>query len=148
MNTELMREIKAGFARTDLPEFKVGDTIDVGFQIKEGEKTRVQEFVGIVISMKRGPLGGTFTVRKMSFGIGVERIFPLYSPLIDHIKVLKRGKVRRSKLYYLRALRGKKAKVKELQDWQRKDKLKAAKVAKAAKAAEKPAPAPEATEES
>jgi len=121
MNTELMKEIRDRYARTDLPEFRVGDTLEVGFQIREGEKTRVQNFTGIVIRKTKGPLGGNFTVRKVSFGVGVERTFPVFSPLLDHIKVLKKGKVRRAKLYYLRDLRGKKAKVKELMDWQIKD---------------------------
>ncbi len=118
--TALIKEIRTKYERKDLPDFKVGDTIEVGFKIREGNKTRIQNFTGICIRKKKTPTGGTFTVRKISFGVGVERIFPLNSPFIDHIKVLKRGKVRRARLYYLRKLTGKKAKVKELMDWQLK----------------------------
>ena len=118
--TALIKEIRAKYERKDLPYFQVGDTIEVGFKIREGSKTRIQNFTGICIRKKKTPTGGTFTVRKISFGVGVERIFPLNSPFIDHIKVLKRGKVRRARLYYLRKLTGKKAKVKELMDWQLK----------------------------
>jgi len=100
--------------RTDLPEFRVGDTIRVHVKIKEGDKERIQVFEGVVIARKNGDLRSTFTVRKTSFGQGVERIFPLHSPVIDKIEVAKKGKVRRAKLYYLRALRGKAAKIKEM----------------------------------
>ena len=100
--------------RTDLPEFRVGDTVRVHVKIKEGDKERIQVFEGVVIARKNGDLRSTFTVRKTSFGQGVERIFPLHSPVIDKIEVAKKGKVRRAKLYYLRALRGKAAKIKEM----------------------------------
>ena len=99
--------------RTDLPEFRIGDTIKVHVKIKEGEKERLQIFEGVVIARKNSGLGETITVRKISFGQGVERIFPLNAPVIDHIDVVRTGKVRRSKLYYLRALRGKAARLKE-----------------------------------
>ena len=100
--------------RADLPEFRVGDTVRVHVKIKEGDKERIQVFEGVVIARKNGDLRSTFTVRKTSFGQGVERIFPLHSPIIDKIEVAKKGKVRRAKLYYLRALRGKAAKIKEI----------------------------------
>ena len=100
--------------RTDLPEFRVGDTVRVHVKIKEGDKERIQVFEGVVIARKNGDLRSTFTVRKTSFGQGVERIFPLHSPIIDKIEVAKKGRVRRAKLYYLRALRGKAAKIKDM----------------------------------
>ena len=99
--------------RTDLPEFRIGDTIRVHVRIKEGEKERLQIFEGTVLARKNSGLGETITVRKISFGQGVERIFPVNAPVIDHIDVVRTGKVRRSKLYYLRELRGKAARLKE-----------------------------------
>ncbi len=99
--------------RSDIPDFKPGDTIKVHARIKEGEKERVQVFQGFVIRKRKGTLGATFTVRKVSYGVGVERIFPLHSPTIDKIEVISRGKVRRGKLYYMRELRGKAARIKE-----------------------------------
>jgi large subunit ribosomal protein L19 len=99
--------------RLDLPDFRAGDTIRVHSRIKEGEKERIQVFQGVVIRKRRGGLGATFTVRKVSYGVGVERIFPLHSPNIDRIDVLSKGRVRRAKLYYMRKLRGKAARIKE-----------------------------------
>ena len=99
--------------RLDMPEFKAGDTIRVHARIKEGEKERVQVFQGVVIRKRKGTTGATFTVRKVSYGIGVERIFPLHSPSIDKIEVMTRGKVRRGRIYYMRQLRGKAARIKE-----------------------------------
>jgi large subunit ribosomal protein L19 len=99
----------------DRPAFRVGDTINVHFRIREGEKERIQVFKGVVIRKTRGGAGATFTVRKVSGGVGVERIFPLYSPRIEKIEVVARGHVRRSRLYYLRDLRGKKARLRERQ---------------------------------
>jgi len=99
--------------RTDLPDFKAGDTVRVHVKIVEGDKERTQIFQGVVISKRKGGTRATFTVRKVSYGIGVERIFPLYSPRIEKIEVVSRGKVRRAKLYYLRKLRGKAARIKE-----------------------------------
>ncbi len=99
--------------RTDIPEFKAGDTIRVHARIKEGEKERIQVFEGVVIRKRKGNTGATFTVRKVSYGIGVERIFPLHSPNIDKIEVVTRGRVRRGRIYYLRGLRGKAARIKE-----------------------------------
>ena len=100
--------------RTDLPEFRIGDTIRVHVKIKEGDKERLQAFEGVVIARHNTGMGETITVRKISFGgQGVERIFPLQAPVIDHIDIVRTGKVRRSKLYYLRDLRGKAASLKE-----------------------------------
>jgi len=99
--------------RTDIPDFKTGDTVKVHARIKEGEKERIQVFQGVVIRKRKGNTGASFTVRKVSYGIGVERIFPLHSPFIDKVEILSRGRVRRSRLYYLRKLRGKAARVKE-----------------------------------
>lgn len=96
------------------PSFGPGDTVRVHVKIKEGEKERIQVFEGIVIARKHGGVRETFTVRKVSFGVGVERIFPLHSPSIDKIEVVRRGRVRRAKLYYLRKLRGKAARIREL----------------------------------
>jgi large subunit ribosomal protein L19 len=99
--------------RLDIPDFKAGDTIKVHARIKEGEKERIQVFQGAVIRRRKGTTGATFTVRKISYGIGVERIFPLHSPSIDKIEIVSRGKVRQGRLYYLRNLRGKAARIKE-----------------------------------
>lgn len=99
--------------RTDHPDFRPGDTVAVHVKIKEGVKERVQMFQGVVISRKGSQISECFTVRKISNGIGVERIFPLNSPIIDHINVITRGSVRRAKLYYLRSLKGKAARIKE-----------------------------------
>ncbi|MBW2610059.1 MAG: 50S ribosomal protein L19 [Deltaproteobacteria bacterium] len=99
--------------RVDIPDFKPGDTIKVHARIKEGEKERIQIFQGFVIRKRKGNIGATFTVRKVSYGIGVERIFPLHSPIIDKIEIVSRGKVRRGRLYYMRKLKGKAARIKE-----------------------------------
>jgi large subunit ribosomal protein L19 len=99
--------------RVDLPDFRPGDQIKVHVKIKEGEKERIQVFEGVVIRKRKGNTGATFTVRKVSYGVGVERIFPLHAPAIDRIDVVSRGKVRRSRLYYLRELKGKAARIKE-----------------------------------
>jgi large subunit ribosomal protein L19 len=96
-----------------IPDFAPGDTVQVNVKVREGERTRVQAYEGVVISKSGGGLNETFTVRKISYGEGVERVFPFYSPIIDSVKVLRRGKVRRAKLYYLRELRGKKARIAE-----------------------------------
>jgi large subunit ribosomal protein L19 len=100
--------------RADLPAFKAGDTVKVHVKIKEGEKERIQVFEGTVIRKKKGNSRASFTVRKVSYGVGVERIFPLHSPLIDKIEVVQRGRVRRARLYYLRKRKGKAARIKEL----------------------------------
>lgn len=111
MNVVEMLEMEQ--MRGDIPDFKPGDTVKVYARIKEGEKERIQVFQGVVIRKRKGNTGATFTVRKVSYGIGVERIFPLHSPNIDRVEVVSRGKVRRSRLYYLRNLRGKAARIKE-----------------------------------
>jgi len=100
--------------RSDIPGFKAGDTVKVHVRIIEGQKQRIQAFEGVVIRKRRGNSRSNFTVRKVSYGIGVERTFPLHSPIIDRIEVISRGLVRRSRLYYLRSLRGKKARIKEV----------------------------------
>ena len=106
--------VEKGELKADVPSFLVGDTVKVHVKIKEGDKERIQIFEGVVIARRNGDLRSSFTVRKISFGQGVERIFPLHSPIIDKIEVSKRGKVRRAKLYYLRSLKGKAAKIKEV----------------------------------
>jgi large subunit ribosomal protein L19 len=100
--------------RTDIPHFGPGDTVRVHARITEGQKERVQVFQGVVIRKRKGNTSATFTVRKVSYGIGVERIFPLHSPVIDKIEIVSKGRVRRSRLYYLRKLRGKAARIKEI----------------------------------
>jgi large subunit ribosomal protein L19 len=107
-----METIEKEQMRMDLPDFTVGDTVKVHFKIVEGEKERIQVFEGVVIRKKKGGVGATFTVRKVSYGIGVERIFPFHSPRIEKIEIVNRGRVRRARLYYLRQLRGKAARIK------------------------------------
>ncbi|MDQ3130773.1 MAG: 50S ribosomal protein L19 [Acidobacteriota bacterium] len=111
--------------RDNIPAFQSGDTVKVHVRIKEGNKERLQIFEGVVIARKHGGVRETMTVRKVSFGVGVERIFPINATVIDHIDVVRRGKVRRAKLYYLRNLRGKAARIKEL-DTRNKDAARAA----------------------
>ena len=115
-----------------IPDFRPGDTVQVNVKVVEGERTRVQAYEGVVIARSGGGLNESFTVRKISYGEGVERVFPVYSPLIDSIKVVRRGKVRRAKLYYLRDRRGKSARIAERQD--RTTDAKGGKKAKGAKA--------------
>ena len=105
-------------ANKEIPEFGPGDTVIVNVKVVEGERSRVQAYEGVCIGRAGGGINENFTVRKISYGEGVERVFPLYSPMIDSIKVVRRGKVRRAKLYYLRQLRGKKARITERQDRQ------------------------------
>ena len=119
--------------RSDVPDFRPGDTVSVGVRVVEGNRSRVQQFQGVVIRRQGGGVRETFTVRKVSFGVGVERTFPVHTPVIEEIKIITRGDVRRAKLYYLRELRGKKAKIKEKRDI--RPGAKAAPVAKAAPAA-------------
>jgi len=113
MQTALMQRIIDRGRRTDVPEFRTGDTIRVHVKIREGEKERLQAFEGVVIARHNTGRGDSITVRKVSFGQGVERIFPVNAPVIDHIDVVRTGRVRRSKLYYLRGLKGKAARLKE-----------------------------------
>ncbi len=110
----IIKKIEREQLRLDIPAFKSGDTVKVHVKITEGEKTRIQVFEGVCISKTKGGANARFTVRKMSSGIGVERVFPLNSPIIDKIEIITRGRVRRSKIYYLRNLRGKAARLKEL----------------------------------
>jgi large subunit ribosomal protein L19 len=110
---EKIQQLEKEQMRLDHPDFGPGDTVKVHVKIKEGEKERIQIFQGVVISKRRGNTNATFTVRKVSYGIGVERIFPLHSPTLDRIEVVTKGRVRRAKIYYLRKLKGKAARIKE-----------------------------------
>jgi large subunit ribosomal protein L19 len=127
---QLEREEVARLAKT-IPDFQPGDTLIVNVRVKEGERTRVQAYEGVCIARSGGGLNESFTVRKISYGEGVERVFPVHSPVIDSIKVVRRGKVRRAKLYYLRDRRGKSARIAERTD----------RTAKPAKGAKAPTPA-------
>jgi len=109
----IIAKISGEYMKKDLPEFRCGDTVAVHTKVKEGDKERIQVFEGVVIRKRRGGSNASFTVRKVSYGVGVERVFPLHSPLIDRVEVITRGKVRRSRLYYLRKLSGKAARIKE-----------------------------------
>ncbi len=113
MQNALLTKVMKKNMRTDLPEFRIGDTIRVHVKIKEGDKERLQAFEGMVIARHNTGIGETITVRKASFGHGVERIFPVNAPVIDHIDVIRTGAVRQSKLYYMRGLKGKYARLKE-----------------------------------
>ena len=114
MNTNLVNEVTASQLRNDLPEFSSGDEIRVSVRIIEGNKSRIQNFQGVVIMRRGGGISETFTIRKMSSGVGVERTFPLHSPVIASIAVVRRGKVRRNKITYIRKLSGKSARIKEV----------------------------------
>lgn len=107
------QDLTQEYLRKDIPDFRAGDTVEVNVKVIEGERQRIQRFEGVVLSRKGTGINSTFTVRKISSGIGVERIFPLHSPSIESIDVIRRGKVRRAKIYYLRKLRGKAARIKE-----------------------------------
>ena len=111
--SEIIRSIEQAQLRTDLPSFNVGDTLRVFVKVVEGSRERLQAFEGVVIAKRNGSSRETFTVRRVSYGIGVERTFPMHSPRVDSIKIIRRGHVRRAKLYYLRGLQGKAAKIKE-----------------------------------
>lgn len=117
---ELMKVVQEKYTRTDIPEFRPGDTVRVYVKVKEGDKERIQAFEGVVIRKRGSGTDGTFTVRKVSYGIGVERTFPFNTRVIDKIEVLKRGIVRRARLYYLRERKGKAAKIKEKKEWMTK----------------------------
>lgn len=114
MNLSLVDKITKEQIRNDIPAFNAGDTVKVFVRIREGEKSRIQLFEGVVVAKKNGGIGETFTVRKISNGVGVQRTFPVNSPIIDHIKVSRRGKVRRAKLGYLKGLSAKKSRIKEI----------------------------------
>ena len=111
----LIKLVESRYVRTDLPEFRPGDTVRVSYKVKEGNRTRIQDFEGIVIRIRRNGFNTTFTVRKVSYGVGVERIFPLHSPLIQKIDIVQRGRARRAKLYFIR----------NLSDWEIRRKLRA-----------------------
>jgi large subunit ribosomal protein L19 len=128
--------VEQSYLRSDIPEFRPGDTVKVHVRVVEGNRERVQVFQGVVIRRQNGGLRETFTVRKISFGVGVERTFPVHSPSIAKLEIVSRGKVRRAKLYYLRELRGKKARIKE----RRLDDTKLAALEAAALAAQQPKP--------
>lgn len=112
-----VQEIETGYLRTDLPAFAPGDTVRVRVRVREGAKERIQAFEGVCIARRGSGLNETFMVRKISGGVGVERIFPIHSPALSGIEVVRRGQVRRAKLYYLRARRGKRARVRERRWW-------------------------------
>jgi large subunit ribosomal protein L19 len=113
---QTLDSIDAASLRSDVPDFRPGDTVKVHVRVVEGNRERIQVFQGVVIRRQGGGVRETFTVRKVSFGVGVVRTFPVHSPIVDHIEMVTRGDVRRAKLYYLRDLRGKKAKIKEKRD--------------------------------
>ena len=111
--SNIIAEIEKEYMKSDVPQFSVGDTVRVSVKVKEGNRERIQAFEGIVIAKKNGSVRESFTVRRVSFGVGIERTFPLHSPRITAIDVVKHGRVRRAKLYYLRNLSGKAAKIRE-----------------------------------
>ncbi len=127
----IIKELEKQFLKKDIPEFRPGDTVRLSLLVKEGDKERIQNYEGVVIARKNGGIRETFTVRRISYGVGVERTFLIHSPIIQKLAVLRRGRVRRAKLFYLRDLNEKKARIKELVDY---DKL-------GAKHAKKSAPA-------
>ncbi|MCL6598532.1 50S ribosomal protein L19 [Alicyclobacillus macrosporangiidus] len=110
----ILREVTRDQLRTDIPDFRPGDTVRVHVKVREGQRERIQVFEGVVIRRRGGGISETYTVRKISYGVGVERTFPLHSPKVEKIEVVRRGKVRRAKLYYLRGLSGKAARIKEI----------------------------------
>jgi large subunit ribosomal protein L19 len=113
MSSQIIDEYVSQQLKTDIPDFRPGDTLRVSVKIVEGDKERIQDFEGVCIRRKGGGISETFTVRRVSYGVGMERIFPIHSPKVDKIQVVRHGQVRRAKLYYLRALRGKKARITE-----------------------------------
>jgi len=115
--TNAIDTLAAAAARDDIPEFRAGDTLKVHVRVIEGNRSRIQVFQGVCIRLQGKGISRTFTVRKVSFGVGVERTFPVHSPIIDKIELVTKGDVRRAKLYYMRALRGKAAKIKEKRDF-------------------------------
>lgn len=115
---DVIKKIEREHLRLDMPQFKAGDTVKVHMRIIEGEKERIQVFQGAVIRVRKGATNATFTVRKISDGFGVERVFPMHSPYIERVEVVSEGKVRRSRIYYLRQLRGKAARIKSKQIWE------------------------------
>ena len=114
---DALKIISEGSLKKELPQFNVGDTVRVSVRIKEGERERIQVFEGTVIARKHGGIAETFTVRRFSYGVGVERVFPIHSPFVEKVEVVRKGKVRRAKLYYLRSRSGKSARIKEKLDY-------------------------------
>ena len=114
--TNVIDTLNAATLRDDVPDFRAGDTVKVNVKVVEGNRSRIQAFQGVVIARQGGGVRETFTVRKVSFGVGVERTFPVHAPTVDSVEVVTRGDVRRAKLYYLRNLRGKAAKIRERRD--------------------------------
>ncbi|MDF2699528.1 MAG: rplS [Haloplasmataceae bacterium] len=114
MSQQLINEVTKEYLKNDLPEFRPGDNVKISILIKEGDRERLQIFEGLVISRRGGGISEMFTVRKVSYGVGVERIFPLHSPIINKIEVTRKGKVRRAKLFYIRGLSAKAARIKEI----------------------------------
>ena len=141
----LIKLVESRYVRTDLPEFRPGDTVRVSYKVKEGNRTRIQDFEGIVIRIRRNGFNTTFTVRKVSYGVGVERIFPLHSPLIQKIDIVQRGRARRAKLYFIRTLSDREIRRKLRADRKRIDKDRAAE--RAAKEEVQKAQEPEASQE-
>lgn len=113
MSQQLLAEIEQKYLKTNVPEFRAGDTVRVHVRVREGNKERTQMFEGVVIARKHGGIRDTITVRKISYGVGVERTFPIHAPVVGNLEVLRKGKVRRAKLYYLRSRFGKAARLKE-----------------------------------
>ena len=110
---QVIQQLEREQMRLDMPDFSPGDTVRVHVKIREGDKQRIQVFQGVVISKRKGGINASFTVRKVSYGVGVERVFPMHSPIIDKVEIVTRGRVRRAKIYYLRKLRGKAARIRE-----------------------------------
>ena len=141
----LIKLVESRYVRTDLPEFRPGDTVRVSYKVKEGNRTRIQDFEGIVIRIRRNGFNTTFTVRKVSYGVGVERIFPLPSPLIQKIDIVQRGRARRAKLYFIRNLSDREIRRKLRADRKRIDQDRAAE--RAAKEEAQKAQEPKASQE-
>jgi len=141
----LIKLVESRYVRTDLPEFRPGDTVRVSYKVKEGNRTRIQDFEGIVIRIRRNGFNTTFTVRKVSYGVGVERIFPLHSPLIQKIDIVQRGRARRAKLYFIRNLSDREIRRKLWADRKRIDQDRAAE--RAAKEEAQKAQEPKASQE-
>ena len=141
----LIKLVESRYVRTDLPEFRPGDTVRVSYKVKEGNRTRIQDFEGIVIRIRRNGFNTTFTVRKVSYGVGVERIFPLHTPLIQKIDIVQRGRARRAKLYFIRNLSDREIRRKLRADRKRIDQDRAAE--RAAKEEAQKAQEPKASQE-
>ena len=141
----LIKLVESRYVRTDLPEFRPGDTVRVSYKVKDGNRTRIQDFEGIVIRIRRNGFNTTFTVRKVSYGVGVERIFPLHSPLIQKIDIVQRGRARRAKLYFIRNLSDREIRRKLRADRKRIDQDRAAE--RAAKEEAQKAQEPKASQE-